>query len=217
MLRTPFLWAAFSVGGLFGGWVYIIQERSIRIRIALSAIILLIETAFMVVFCGFFTGFYATTTPPPMRTAVVMQFIIVLAAFGIGAIFLYIFSQKFARVRKGSANANSFRSASSVLLHAGIIALLVLIGTVLVQMTQRTLKDRVPLETFAAEWDQVEARLIAAEPDDEVILQPFTYDFYPVAGHDPISDVAIENNCLNNYYDVRGVRMLREDTPTASG
>lgn len=199
ILTSPYIAVMICGWGLTGSWLYRIYGKRIAAQRLFLISALAIEAVVVAVICGFFTGFYATNRTPPIRSAIVMQYFIMMAAIVIGLALGYGLTQMLAR-RSGT---QSFRLPIQAVVAGGLIFVTISV----LQMAQQPLNDHVALQTFATEWDEIETQLINAGPDDDIVIQPFSYDFYTMAGHDPISTDPGANGCVNRYYGIRGLRM----------
>lgn len=161
--------------------------RAIRIRIMMAFM-----AGFILITVFMFPGIFATRLPPPARSFIIPQFILVCSLNAVG---FWI-----GRYLRGLTPK----------LNAGVILLIgvaILVGPVLTTLQVTSFVS--PLNTFATEFDQREQIIAAAKARGEtnLVVPPFTVDIAERVGLDTIgSDPAFwVNACAARYYELESL------------
>jgi hypothetical protein len=72
--------------------------------------------------------------------------------------------------------------------------------------TQNTLQVSPRLNTFAAEWDELDTRLRQSPPNSSVVVDRFTVEFAEMIGVNRITVRAESNSCVADFYGLSSVR-----------
>jgi hypothetical protein len=210
ILADPFILIPLMVAALLGGRYYQTQDVKSSSKRLLQLVSLTVEVLFVLVFLGFFTGVFATNQSPPLRSRIVMHYTVVISVAVIGFVSGYSFAQWLSHFELPRT------SQFQLIIRFAAGAVILIVGSSLLQMTLHTLNENVKLSTYAAEWDAMEAQLQVADADDEIVLQPFTYDLHVMAVLRPIS-ASTDNRCMRNYYGVKSIQMLPKASGSAAG